>query len=72
MSGLRFPILVTIVILLLLLLGVATCRPSSGAPAAAPAAAPIAQPALDAVCNLPSLAHVSEFDNRAPNVYIGF
>jgi hypothetical protein len=68
MSGLRFPILVTILILLLLLFGVATCRPSSGAPAAAP----IAQPALDARCNLPSLAHVSEFDKRAPNVYTGF
>jgi len=68
MSGLRFPILVTIVILLLLLLGVATCRPSSGVPAAAP----IAQPALGAGRNLPSLAHVSEFDNRAPNVYTGF
>jgi len=68
MSGLRVPILVTIVILLLLLLGVATCRSSSDVPAAAP----IAQPALDAACNLPSLAHVSEFDNRAPNVYTGF
>jgi len=68
MSGLRIPILVTIVILLLLLLSIATCRPSSGVPAAAP----IIQPALDAACNLPSLAHVSEFDNRAPNVYTGF
>ena len=68
MSGLRFPILVTIMILLLLLLSVATCRPSSGAPAAAP----IAQPAVDALRNLPPLAHVSEFDNRAPNVYTGF
>jgi len=68
MRGFRFPILVTIVILLLLLLGVATCRPSSGVPAAAP----IAQPALDAACNLPSLAHVSELDNRASNVYTGF
>ena len=68
MKGLRFPILVTIVILLLLLLGVATCRPSSSMPAAAPNA----QPALDAVCNFPPLEHVSEFDNRAPNVYTGF
>jgi len=68
MSGLRIPILMTIVILLLLLLSVATCRPSSGVPAAAP----LAQPAVDAVRNLPSLAHVSEFDNRAPNVYTGF
>ena len=68
MSGLRFPIVVTIAILLLLLLGVATCRPSSGVPATAP----IAQPAVSAACNLPPLAHVSELDNRAPNVYTGF
>jgi len=68
MSGLRVPILVTIAILLLLLLGVATCRPSSGAPAAPP----IAQPATDATSNLPPIEHVSEFDNRAPNVYTGF
>jgi hypothetical protein len=68
MSSVRFPILVTIVILLLLLLGVATCQPSSGVPAAAQ----IAQPALDAVCNLPPLEHVSEFDNRTARVYTGF
>jgi hypothetical protein len=68
MRGLRFPILVTIVILLLLLLGVATCRPSNGVPTTAP----VAQPALDAACNLPPLEHVSEFDNRAPKVYTGF
>jgi hypothetical protein len=68
MSGLRFPILVTIVILILLLFGVATCRPSSGAPAMAP----IAQPAAYATRNLPPCQHVSEFDNRAPNVYTGF
>ena len=68
MKGLRFPILVTIVILLLLLLGVATCRPSS----TLPAAAPFVQSAVNAVCNLPPLEHVSEFDNRAPNVYTGF
>ena len=68
MSGLRFPIVVTIAILILLLLGVATCRPSSGVPAIAP----IAQPAADATRNLPPLEHVSEFDNRAPNVYTGF
>ena len=55
MSGLRIPILMTIVILLLLLLSVATCRPSTGVPAAAP----IIQPALDTVCNLPPLKHVS-------------
>ena len=68
MSGLRFPILVTIMILLLLLLSVATCRPSSGAPAMTP----VAQPAADARRNLPPLEHVSEFDSRAPNVYTGF
>jgi hypothetical protein len=68
MSGLRFPILVTIVILILLLFGVATCRPSSGAPAAAP----IAQPAADAACNLMPLEHVSELDNRASRVYTEF
>ena len=68
MKGLRFPILVTIVILLLLLLGVATCQPSSSMPAAAP----IAQPTVDALCNLPLFDHISEFDNRAPNVYTGF
>lgn len=68
MSGLRFPIVVTIVILILLLFGVATCRPASGAQAVAP----VAQPVLDATRNLPRLTHVSEFDNRAPNVYTGF
>jgi hypothetical protein len=68
MSGLRFPILVTIVILILLLFGVATCRPSSGAQVIAP----VTQPAVDATRNLPPLEHVSEFDNRAPNVYTGF
>jgi hypothetical protein len=68
MSGLRFPIVVTIVILLLLLFGVATCRPSSSVPAGKP----IARPVVSATCNLPPLAHVSELDNRAPNVYTGF
>ena len=68
MSGLRVPILVTIAILLLLLFGVATCRPASSMPAAAP----IVRPAVDAVGNGPSLEHFSEFDNRAPNVYTGF
>ena len=68
MSSVRFPIVVTIVILLLLLLGVATCQPSSSMPAAAP----IAQPVVNAVCNLPPLEHVSEFDNRTYRVYTGF
>jgi hypothetical protein len=68
MSGLRFPIVVTIAILVLLLLGVATCRPSSGVPATKP----IARHVVSAVCNLPPLAHVSELDNLAPNVYTGF
>jgi hypothetical protein len=68
MSGLRFPILVTIMILILLLFGVATCRPASGVPATKP----IARPAVSAACNLPPYQHVSEFDNLDSCVYTGF
>lgn len=68
MSGLRVPIVMTIAILLFLPLNVAICRPSGSVSVLAS----VTQPAAASTRNLPPLSHVSEFDNRAPNVYTGF